>query len=119
MAKDTTNKKPADFLDRIVTVKIDRPINSKHDKFDMIYELNYGFVPDTLAPDGEEIDAYVLGIDKPISEFVGRCSAIIHRANDNDDKLVVVPDGLNFSDEEIRAKVDFQEKWFESKIIRK
>jgi inorganic pyrophosphatase len=48
-------------------------------------------VPDTKAPDGEEIDAYFLGIDKPVKKAQGKCIAIIHRLNDDDDKLVVVP----------------------------
>lgn len=110
---------PKDFLNQIVKVKIDRPLGSKHDKFDMIYELNYGFVSGTLSPDGEELDAYVLGVDEPIKEFTGRCVAIIHRTNDNDDKLVVVPDGFEISDEEIRTQTNFQEKWFKSVIARK
>jgi len=84
----------------------------------MVYEVNYGFVPGTSAPDGEEIDAYVLGIDKPINEFIGRCIAIVHRTNDDDDKLIVVPDGLKLSDEEIRKQVNFQEKWFDNESIR-
>ena len=83
MTQKFTN--PKDFLNQIVTVKIDRPLNSKHPKFDMIYEVNYGFVPNTIAPDGEELDVYVLGIDKPLEEFTGRCIAIIHRTNDSDD----------------------------------
>jgi inorganic pyrophosphatase len=38
------------------------------------------------------LDAYVLGVLEPLDEFTGRCIAIIHRINDNDDKLIVVPD---------------------------
>jgi len=110
---------PKDYLNQTVTVKIDRPLNSKHHKFDMIYEANYGFVPDTTAPDGEELDAYVLGIDKPVEEFIGKCIAVLHRTNDKDDKLIVVPEGLKLSDEEIKKQTHFQEKWFESVIIRK
>ena len=79
------------YLGKTVTAKIDRPLGSKHPKHDMIYQVNYGFVPDTKAPDGEEIDAYLLGINAPVDEFTGKCIAIIHRLDDNDDKLVIVP----------------------------
>jgi inorganic pyrophosphatase len=107
------------YLNKIVQVKIDRPLGSKHPKHGFIYEVNYGFIPDTVSGDGEELDAYVLGVDKPIQEFEGKCIAIIHRTNDNDDKLVMVtPELENMTDEEIRKMVNFQEQYFESEIIR-
>ncbi len=107
------------FLGKIVTIKIDRPINSKHPKHGFVYEVNYGFVPDTKAPDSEEIDAYLLSVNEPVKEFTGKCIAIIHRKNDNDDKLVVVPEGFKeISDEDILRAVNFQEKWFDSVVIR-
>lgn len=107
-----------DFIGTSVKVKIDRPLNSKHPKHELVYEVNYGYVPDTIAPDGEEIDAYVLGIDKPLDEFEGFCIAIIHRTNDDDDKLIVVPDGTQISDDEIIKQTYFQERFFESQIVR-
>lgn len=108
-----------EFLGKIVKIKIDRPLGSKHPKHDMIYEVNYGFVPDTKAPDGEEIDAYLLGVDKPVDEFSGKCIAVIRRLNDNDDKLVVISENSeDISDKKILGLVNFQEKWFKSEIIR-
>ena len=80
--------------------------------------MNYGFVPNTISGDGEELDCYVWGIDKPIDNFEGKCIAVIHRTNDNDDKLIVVPEGKNYTDEEIRKLTNFQEQYFESEIIR-
>lgn len=107
------------YLGKIVNVKIDRPLNSKHPKHNFLYEVNYGFIPNTKAPDGEELDAYVLGVDSPIKKFKGKCIGIIHRLNDEDDKLIVVPENfLNITDEEIIKKTAFQEKWFQSMIIR-
>jgi len=106
------------FLNTTITVKIDRPLGSKHPKHDLEYKVNYGFLPNTIAPDGEEIDAYVLGITEPIETFEGVCIAIIHRINDDDDKLVVAPVGIDYSDEEIQALTEFQEKFFQSEIIR-
>ena len=106
------------YLNKTVTVKIDRPLGSKHPDWDLIYEVNYGYVPNTISGDGEELDCYVLGVDKPLDSFTGKCIAIIHRINDNDDKLIIVPDGMNFTDEEIRNLTNFQEKYFKSIIIR-
>lgn len=107
-----------DFLNKIVTVKIDRPLGSKHPHHGFVYPVNYGFIPGTRAPDGEMLDAYVLGICSPVVEFQGKCIAVIHRTNDADDKLIVVPDGSDYSNEQIRASTDFVEQNFESVIIR-
>ena len=106
------------YLNKTVTVKMDRPLGSKHPDWDLIYEVNYGFIPNTIVGDGEELDCYVLGVDKPLDNFTGKCIAIIHRTNDNDDKLIIVPEGMNFTDEEIRNLTNFQEKYFKSIIIR-
>ena len=106
------------FLNKTLTVKIDRPIVSKHPKHGFIYPLNYGYIPNTISGNNEELDCYVLGIYEPIEEFTGKCIAIIHRTNDNDDKLIVVPENKTFTNLEIRALTNFQEQYFESTIIR-
>ncbi len=106
------------FLGKTVTVKMDRPIGSKHPHCDIFYLVNYGYIEGVKAPDGDELDAYVLGVFEPKDSFKGRCIAIIHRTDDNDDKLVVVPEGKDYSDEQIRALTEFQEQYFKSEIIR-
>ena len=106
------------YIGKLVKVKIDRPMGSKHPKHGFIYPVNYGYVPNTVSEDGEEIDCYVLGIFEPIDEFEGKCIAVIHRTNDNDDKLIVVPKEKEYSDDEIRVLTEFQERFFESVIIR-
>lgn len=80
--------------------------------------VNYGYVPNSVSGDGEELDAYLLGVFEPIEEFLGKVIAVIHRTNDDDDKLVVVPNDREYSDEAIRALTEFQEQYFESVIIR-
>ncbi len=107
-----------DYLGKIIEVTIDRPLDSKHPRHGFDYPVNYGFIPGTTSGDGEELDAYVLGVDEPRENFTGRCIAVIHRTNDDDDKLVVVPDGVTLSDDEIRAATHFQEQYFVSDIIR-
>jgi len=101
-----------------VTVRIDRPLGSRHPRHDDIYyPVNYGFVPGTLSPDGSELDAYVLGVFTPVETFTGECIAVIHRTNDDDDKLIVVPAGKRYSRSQIRALTEFQERFFASTII--
>ena len=107
-----------DYLGKIVTVKMDRPMGSIHPKHGFVYPVNYGYVPNTVSGDGEELDAYVLGVFKPLETFEGKVIAIIHRTNDNDDKLIVVPEGKNYNNDEIRALTEFQEQWFKSDIWR-
>jgi len=107
------------YLGQKVNVTIDRTLGSKHPKHDFIYEVNYGYIPNTKSPDGEELDVYVLGLDKPIDKISGICIAVIHRTDDDDDKLVVTPNGEDFSDAKIEKLVEFQEKWFKHIIFRK
>ncbi len=107
-----------EYLGKIVEVKIDRVMGSKHPKHGFIYPVNYGYIPNTNSGDGEELDAYVLGVFEPVENFKGKVIAIIHRINDNDDKLVVVPENKNYADQQIRALIEFQEQWFKSEIIR-
>jgi inorganic pyrophosphatase len=106
------------FLGKVVTVKIDRPLGCKHPKWGFEYPVNYGYVEGVMAPDGEDLDAYILKVDEPMQEFTGVCVAIIHRKDDDDDKLIVVPKGLDVTDEEIRKMTKFQEQYFESDIVR-
>ena len=109
----------SNYLGQTVSGVMDRPLGSKHPKHGFIYPVNYGYIPNTISRDGEELDAYVLGVQEPINKFTGKCIAIIHRTDDNDDKLIVVPEGIDLSNEEIEKEVAFQEKWFHHIIIRK
>lgn len=106
------------YIGKTVSVEIDRPKDSKHPKHGFVYPVNYGFVPNTVSGDGEELDAYVLGVDTALKEFCGRCVAVIHRTDDDDDKLIIVPEGTDVSDAEIEAQTEFQEKWFKHILIR-
>ena len=108
-----------EYLGKELYIKIDRPLGSKHPKYNFIYPLNYGYVPNTISGDSEELDVYLLGVFEPVDNYSGRCIAIIHRTNDNDDKLIVVPNDKEYSDDAIEALIEFQEKYFEHTIIRK
>lgn len=107
-----------EYLGKIVNVKMDRKLGSIHPKHGFVYPVNYGYIPGTVSGDGEELDAYVLGEHMPLDEFTGRVIAIIHRTNDDDDKLVVMKDGRNYTNDQIRALTEFQEQYFKSEILR-
>lgn len=107
-----------EYLGKKVKVVMDRPLGSKHPEHGFIYPVNYGYIPGTISGDGEELDAYVLGEHKPLETFEGVVKAIVHRLNDDDDKLVVMSKEKNYSDDAIRALTEFQEQYFESEIIR-
>ena len=112
-------KNSIEYLNAEVNVTVDRHYGSRHPSFGYIYPVNYGYLPHTLSSDGEELDAYILGVEGPVDEYEGVCIAIIHREDDDDDKLVIVPTGICYSDEEIRSLTKFQEQYFNSIIIRK
>lgn len=107
------------YIGSLVKVTMDRPLGSEHPKHGFVYEVNYGYIAGTMSGDGEELDAYVLGINEPLNEFEGECIAVVHRTDDDDDKLIVVPQGLEMSDEDIKKQTAFQEKWFKHEIWRK
>lgn len=105
------------MIGQTVKVTIDRPIGSFHPEHpDMYYPVNYGYVEDIIAPDGEEQDVYILGVDKPLKEFTGRIIAVIHRLDDVEDKWVAAPENKNFTKEEIIEQVNFQERFFKTEI---
>ena len=105
------------MIPTIVTVTVDRPLGSYHPKYpDLYYPVNYGHIKGISAPDGEEQDAYILGVDTPLSEFTGKVIAVICRDDDIENKWVVAPEGVKFSEDEIRELTFFQERYFQSRI---
>ena len=111
-----TNAK--DYLGKEVTVEIDRQLGSRHPKHGFMYMLNYGYILNTISGDGEELDVYLINEFEPVTKGKGKVIAIIHRTNDDDDKLIVSKDGKDYSDDAIKALTEFQERYFESVIIR-
>jgi len=103
------------YLWKTVEVEMDRPMWSKHPKHGFIYPINYGFIPWTKSPDGEEIDAYVLWEFAPLEKFTWKVIAIIDRKDDIEQKLVV--SNKNYTKEQIQALIEFQERFFNSEII--
>ncbi len=103
-----------DWLGRKVDVVIDRPMGSTHPRHsDMVYPINYGYIPGTMAPDGHPIDAYVLGADHPLRRCSAKVIAAVRRRDDVEDKLVVALSG-EWGIASIRESTAFQEQWFDS-----
>ena len=90
---------------------MNRPLGSYHPEHQVLYyPINYGYIEGVMAPDGEEQDAYILGINESVDKFTGKVIAIVRRKDDIEEKWVVVPDGMSFSKEEIRQQIHFQEQ---------
>lgn len=105
------------YLGKTVNIKIDRPVGSIHPEHpELVYPVNYGYIPDVFGGDGEEIDVYLLGVDVPVEEYTARIIGIVHRHNDTEDKLVAAPEGLDFDENKISKSVSFQERYYESEI---
>lgn len=103
--------------EEFVTVKMDRPIGSSHPEYpSMVYPVNYGYVEGVTAADGEEQDAYVIGVEVPLDEFTGKKIAVIHRRDDVEDKWVVAPENMPFTRQQIEEMVYFQEQYFDSYV---
>ena len=55
------------LLGKTVQVIVDRPLGYVH--HGTPYPINYGYIPGVMAADGEEQDAYILGVHEPISPW--------------------------------------------------
>lgn len=105
-------------IGKIVTVTVDRPLGTYHPKHkDIYYMVNYGYIDGVIAPDGEEQDAYILGLDYPLNSFEGIVIAVVYRKDDVEDKWIVAPKGVTYTEKEIMEKIEFQEKFFDSYLI--
>ena len=104
-----------DHMGKFVHVVVDRPAGYLH--ADIRYPINYGYIPGLIAGDGEEQDAYILGITEPMAEFDGQVVAAICRKDDCEDKLVVAPPGSVYHQGQIAEAVHFQEQYFDTRIL--
>lgn len=106
------------MIGEVVKVTVDRPMGTYHPEHpDMYYPINYGYIKGIMAPDKEEQDAYIVGVEEPLKEFTGKIIAIIHRNDDIEEKWVVAPADMVLSKEQIMEQVHFQEQYFDSEIL--
>jgi len=96
---------------------MDRPIGTVHPDYPtLVYPVNYGYIEGIFAADGEEQDAYVLGVDVPVDEFTGKRIAIVHRNDDIEDKWIIVPENIMYTRQQIEEMIHFKEQYFDSHI---
>ena len=107
------------YLGKTVRIEIDRPIGYIHkkEKYSLEYKINYGYIPNVLGGDGEELDVYLLGVTEPVEEYEVEIIGIAYRRNDVEDKLVAAPVGTRMSAEEIYKNIEFQEKYYDTYIV--
>ncbi len=107
------------MIGQFVDVFIDRPIGFVHPKHkDIVYPINYGYIKEIIANDDEYQDAYILGENKTVDYCKGKVYAVVERENDDEDKLIVITDNKDYTMEEIKEKIEFQEKYFKYKIVK-
>ena len=106
------------YLGKTVEIQIDRPIGHVHvtKGITLNYTINYGFLPGVTGGDGEEQDVYLLGVDTPVEACRARIIAAIRRKDDNEDKFVAAPEGMEFHQAQIAEAVHFVEKYFDSRV---
>ncbi|MBR0443495.1 MAG: inorganic diphosphatase [Clostridia bacterium] len=106
------------YLGKIVSIGIDRPVGYVHHKGakTLVYPINYGYIPNVLGGDGEELDVYLMGVSEPVKEYTGRIVGIVYRADDVEDKLVMAPGGVSFTAAEMAEAVRFQEKYYHTTV---
>ncbi len=107
------------LLGKTVDIVIDRPIGYVHktNSNSIVYPINYGYIPDIIGGDDEEIDVYLLGVNVPVRDFVAKIIGVVYRKNDNEDKLIAAPEDMTFSKEKIEKTIKFQEQFFDTTIV--
>ena len=103
---------------RFLRYFIDRPIGYTHYKenYSLTYPINYGYIPDVIGGDGEELDVYLIGVNEPVTEYECQIIAVAHRNDDIEDKLVGAPIGMRFSEKQIKDVISFQEQYYDTEI---
>ena len=107
------------FMGQTVHIIVDRPVGYVHRTggFETVYPVNYGYLPGVPGGDGEELDAYLLGVGEPVKEADAVVIGVVRRKNDAEDKLIAAPEGMAFTKERMTRAVSFQEQWFETEIL--
>ena len=118
MSLEERHRQVEGYLGSTVTIEIDRPVGYVHRKGEktLVYPINYGYIPDVLGGDGEELDVFLLGVDEPVESFTGRVIGIAYRADDVEDKLIMSPEGMQFTAEQMAELVHFQEKYYHTTV---
>lgn len=119
MTKEIIRTKLKELIGQEVIVYVDRKLGSVHPKYhNIIYPINYGYIKEITAIDGDYQDAYLFGINEPVDQAKGIVFAVVERENDIEDKLIVITNNKEYTLEEIDQLINFQEQYFEHKIVK-
>ncbi|MBP9827428.1 hypothetical protein KBC99_03050 [Candidatus Saccharibacteria bacterium] len=106
-----------DFLGEQIDIIFDRPLGSTHPKHKaMICPVNYRYVPDAQAGNGDPVDVYYLSSEGQVKRTKDTCIGYVDRWDDNGEKLIAT-DGDMHGVSGIEKLLSFQEKWFDHEII--
>lgn len=107
------------FMGQTVHIVIDRPVGYVHRSggFETVYPVNYGYLPGVPGGDGEELDAYLLGVGGPVTEADATVIGVVRRKDDEEDKLIAAPVGVTFTKAQMEDAVRFQEQWFDAEVL--
>lgn len=104
------------YIGAYAKVIIDREKGQKHPEHDLIYQLNYGYIPSTVSGDKEEIDVYILDKEEPLKICFGFIVAGVHRDDDVEEKLIATTGSYEIDKDDITEKIHFQEQYFKSTV---
>ena len=103
--------------DGLVEVEVDRPPGSVYpEDSDLIYELNCGFVRGLSGKEGRGQEAYIVGVCDAVLAFRGVVIAVVRRNGGREEILVVAPEGMRFSKQQVIEQIRFQERFFDSEV---
>lgn len=107
------------YLGKRIRIEMDRPMGYVHQKegYALTYPINYGYIPGVPGGDGEALDVYLLGANRPLAEAECTVVGIVRRRNDVEDKLIAAPTGMAFTKEEMAQAVRFQEQYYDSFVL--
>ena len=100
-------QKIEEYLNQELSIIIDHPLGSQGTSF--IYPINCGYLKDTKP----NLSCYLLGIFNPLTEYTGKCIAIIKGKHAS--KLIIADKA--YSKEAISSLIEFQEKATNYEII--
>jgi inorganic pyrophosphatase len=120
MMKIEARQEAQEVIGKTFHIQMDRPIGTKHPKHpEILYPINYGYIPGLLGGDAEEQDVYVLDSKVPLQEADVTIIAVIYREDDIETKWVgVVDPKQEYTDADILDIVHFQEQFYTSHVIR-
>jgi len=101
-----------EYIGQTVNIIIDSHMGTKHPKLGYYFPINFGHI------ENSKMEAFVMGVFKPIQRFTGTVIAILTENSESEIFLVVAPDGKTYTDEAILAITEFRNNIFDVVVMR-